>query len=505
MNMKNTKVMLGPLRKGVPAIVTAFVLVVGCNSGVNGNGDTGSDTITPDTIIPDYFTEWDTVIPDGGEDFVCPAPCAPAGAQQCNGDIIEVCSVDAYACMVWQVLRNCADTDQACDDSGDIPVCVTPETCDDDIMNQDETDVDCGGDICPPCATGGECIEDEDCMTGVCDDGMCKLCRAGSYHCFGNWLRLCSADGSSWDDVDHCDAFSGYVCNPVEGVCEPAEAIGLGPDSPTGEYYRYAHFTTADSVFLGGADVDSLDDRIYVNRDGSHVDVYSITLLDSDGDTLMERNQHPDNPANTGPIEERVLTFIETIDIPIGATHNNELYITPDSIIFTKSTSEPGDIFKYDFGAGTVTPIVDVSTGIWNQVLGYDEVNHLWYSAVPYERWVFSYDPIENEWVMEFVYPNLSGDHSDGMEVVTDPRTGIPYIYCSDMTSNFIAQYRKDDDGMWVQENLFSYNNPDPEHVEGMGFGALGHFWVTNEGYGVPDGTNGLYEIGGGDMDEFLN
>ena len=492
------------------AVLAAFALVVGCSSGRMGgdadsDGTDGTDTLIPDTFIPDYVADSDAVIGDGGEEHVCPESCGMTGTLRCSGDLLEVCDRDAFECLVWQVQQDCSDTDQVCDDSGVEPACVTPETCDDLILNQDETDVDCGGDICPPCAIGGDCIDDEDCVTGVCTDGLCRLCRAGDYGCFGNWLRLCLPDGDSWEDVEHCNPIAGYVCNALDGVCEPVEPLGLGPDDPTGEYYRFAHFTTADSVFLGGADVDSLDDRIYVNRDGAHVDVYTVLLLDSDGDTVLERNQHPDNPENTGPIEERVLTFVETYDIPIGATHNNELYITPDSIIFTRSTSEPGDIFEYDIALGTVTTIVDVATGLWNQVLGYDEVNHIWYTAIPYERWVYSYDPIEIEWVLEFAYPNLAGDHSDGLEVVTDPETGTPYVYCSDMTSNFIAQYRKDDDGLWVQENLFSYANPDAEHVEGMGFGALGHFWITNEGYGVPSGVHGLYEVGGGDMDAYLN
>ena len=165
MNMKKTSALLGPFSRKVPAILMIVALVAGCNSGVNGNGDAGSDALLPDSDIPDYFGEWDTVILDGsdGEEHVCPEPCGPAGSRQCNGDVIEVCTADAFACMVWQVLQNCADTGQVCDDTGDIPVCVTPETCTDGIKNQDETDVDCGGDVCPPCPIEGECIEDEDC------------------------------------------------------------------------------------------------------------------------------------------------------------------------------------------------------------------------------------------------------------------------------------------------------------------------------------------------------
>ena len=515
MNRTNTNAVLRPSRKGAftlgpgggirrfsgAAVLAAFALIMGCSSGDNG-ADAGTDGT--DTFIPDMIADTDAGISDGGEDFVCVDPCDTAMALRCSGELLEICAWNEYGCRVWQVQQDCSDSGLLCDDSVDPPICVPPPSCDDLILNQDETDVDCGGLVCPPCAVGEDCIEDRDCETEICTDELCRLCLAGSHGCFGNWLRLCLPDGLSWEDVERCDPIAGYVCNPVTGTCDPAEAIGHGPSDPTGEYYRFAHFTTEDSPFLGGADVDSLQDRIYVNRDGAHVDVYTVTLLDSDGDTVAERNQHPDNPDNTGPIEERVLAFVETYDVPIGSTNDNELYVTPDRIVFKQSSAATGDLYEYDIAAVAVTQIVDVAVGIRNQVLGWDDVNELWFTAT-YDRWVYSHDPIENEWVLEFIYPNLSGDHGDGFEVVTDLETGIPYVYVSDMTSDFIGQYRKDDDGLWVQENLFSYANPDAEDVEGMGFGALGHFWITNEGYGVPSGIHGLYEVGGGDMDEYLN
>jgi hypothetical protein len=83
----------------------------------------------------------------------------------------------------------------------------------------------------------------------------------------------------------------------------------------------------------------------------------------------------------------------------------------------------------------------------------------------------------------------------DGLEVVTDPNTGTPYVYVSDMTSDFIGQYRLDPELGWVQENLFSYSGTQGSLLEGMGYGALYHFWATS--------GNTLYEIGGGDLAEF--
>lgn len=41
-------------------------------------------------------------------------------------------------------------------------------SCDDALKNGDETDVDCGGATCEPCALGLQCERAGDCESGVC-------------------------------------------------------------------------------------------------------------------------------------------------------------------------------------------------------------------------------------------------------------------------------------------------------------------------------------------------
>jgi len=48
-------------------------------------------------------------------------------------------------------------------------------TCSDGVKNQDETDVDCGGSICPKCADGKSCLLDSDCLSGYCCDNICEV------------------------------------------------------------------------------------------------------------------------------------------------------------------------------------------------------------------------------------------------------------------------------------------------------------------------------------------
>ena len=51
-------------------------------------------------------------------------------------------------------------------------VCATPN-CSDGFVNQDETDVDCGGVTCPGCPGGSACNVDSDCLSGFCIAGIC--------------------------------------------------------------------------------------------------------------------------------------------------------------------------------------------------------------------------------------------------------------------------------------------------------------------------------------------
>jgi hypothetical protein len=51
---------------------------------------------------------------------------------------------------------------------------VTPDPgCNDGDVNGDETDVDCGGPVCPGCSVGEACSEGVDCVEGVCSGNIC--------------------------------------------------------------------------------------------------------------------------------------------------------------------------------------------------------------------------------------------------------------------------------------------------------------------------------------------
>jgi hypothetical protein len=53
-------------------------------------------------------------------------------------------------------------------------VCAAP-TCSDGVKNGLETDIDCGGPVCPKCGLGKQCLVGSDCVSGICTNGVCSL------------------------------------------------------------------------------------------------------------------------------------------------------------------------------------------------------------------------------------------------------------------------------------------------------------------------------------------
>jgi hypothetical protein len=102
-------------------------------------------------------------------------------------------------------------------DSGDIggePDVVYPESCRDEEKNGQETDTDCGGPDCPPCAQGQACLGDDDCApvvygswgpcevpdSGICAESGVKRRSVTSYSCSGD--KICVAQ--TGEQIEPC-------------------------------------------------------------------------------------------------------------------------------------------------------------------------------------------------------------------------------------------------------------------------------------------------------------
>ncbi len=102
-------------------------------------------------------------------------------------------------------------------------------SCSDNVANGMETDIDCGGPMCPSCDIGGMCMAGSDCVSGVCDGmGTCAgpTCNDGVHN--GNETDVdcggpvCGACGVGQGCVVGSDCDSN-TCNVGLGVCLSAE------------------------------------------------------------------------------------------------------------------------------------------------------------------------------------------------------------------------------------------------------------------------------------------
>ncbi|CAF1274310.1 unnamed protein product [Rotaria sordida] len=58
---------------------------------------------------------------------------------------------------------------------------VPGPNCTDGVMNQNETDIDCGGGMCPKCNNGKSCRLDGDCVSNQCVSNICQQCNVSSF------------------------------------------------------------------------------------------------------------------------------------------------------------------------------------------------------------------------------------------------------------------------------------------------------------------------------------
>jgi hypothetical protein len=88
----------------------------------------------------------------------------------CGGLICPGCATGRF-CFHARDCLSLFCTNNACD----------PPSCTDGVKNGDETDVDCGGATCARCPLGGGCLRGSDCQSATCTNNFCALplCQDG--------------------------------------------------------------------------------------------------------------------------------------------------------------------------------------------------------------------------------------------------------------------------------------------------------------------------------------
>ncbi|MEQ9077887.1 MAG: hypothetical protein RLP09_28750 [Sandaracinaceae bacterium] len=114
--------------------------------------------------------------------------------------------------------------------------------CRDGVTNNDETDVDCGGTICPDCFAGQMCVVPGDCVSNICMSGVCNAPGCGDgvlngretdLDCGGGACMGCAIGQSCMVGGD-CDTgvCAGGVCQAP--TCTDGVANGLETDIDCG-------------------------------------------------------------------------------------------------------------------------------------------------------------------------------------------------------------------------------------------------------------------------------
>jgi len=193
---------------------------------------------------------------------------------------------------------NCSETANTCGEcldgydgkSGDAnTVCVYTDGCHmDGTMDGNETDIDCGGSVCAPCADGDGCEVDSDCESGICESGVCteqtKSCpMANGLECNGGGAGTCNykhkqsgkAMPASWCGESNVQCSAYCVCNST---------YYTGSKCSMTQEQKEAALEAVVLVFENMATVfDSYDG----NLDPDDVETYSAILSSSTSDVSM--------------------------------------------------------------------------------------------------------------------------------------------------------------------------------------------------------------------------
>jgi hypothetical protein len=96
----------------------------------------------------------------------------------CGGVTCPACGLDQHCMIDADCMSGKCGNTGLCEVAPPDPPCdpLDPQnpTCNDCTKNGPETDIDCGGDACPPCAAGKACLSGADCESNVCTAGICQ-------------------------------------------------------------------------------------------------------------------------------------------------------------------------------------------------------------------------------------------------------------------------------------------------------------------------------------------
>ena len=157
-----------------------------------------------------------------------PAVCGDGivnGWEGCDGDNLAGLSCSrfrAYGSGVLKCQDNCTLDFTYCIKGNGTPV---PAHCNNNVTDEDETDLNCGGTVCLGCENGKRCLLDSDCLSNYCDSNICKeaSCTDGKQNGFETGVD-CGGDCEGCPVGEGCrpgflDCLLGLFCHPITETC----------------------------------------------------------------------------------------------------------------------------------------------------------------------------------------------------------------------------------------------------------------------------------------------
>lgn len=153
-----------------------------CDNGIDDDGDGYTDCADPECVNA-AECQPPAVAPGGGGGggaSYCSQKWTCGEWSKCYANATQTREcIDINDCLNKSQIRNTRlvknpmpPTTQSCDYIAQ---------CDDAVQNQDETDIDCGGEICIGCENGFHCLLDRDCLSYNC---LKDYCRPSGVQCF---------------------------------------------------------------------------------------------------------------------------------------------------------------------------------------------------------------------------------------------------------------------------------------------------------------------------------
>ena len=125
--------------------------------------------------------------------------------------LVYILTTPSFSFKTCESGLDCVQAEERCENS----LCI-PLACLNQVLDQEETDVDCGGPSCLPCQDGANCFAPSDCSSSRCSsEGLCQPVT-----CFDGALSV------NETDID-C---GGALCNP----CQTTQGCTLSTDCFSG-------------------------------------------------------------------------------------------------------------------------------------------------------------------------------------------------------------------------------------------------------------------------------